>query len=206
MNFYDFKLNIDTEEVDKALIDKIGSFLEEAMKALQIETTEYIMSGIEDYMYERFDNVQEEYFRKIVSFLLGSKHHRPDNNEEVKLSKWLRGLGYTEQEFRKRIYEENKNEILEQIQYDAVYELATNAFTNSFFKSWEFKDININYPQSQVVRGLLETLANKDGFQEYMGDYLDEINKNKLEYKSQLERKIDELEKRLELLKEVIEE
>lgn len=189
MYFHDFKLNIDDKELNEKIFNLTMDFLEKEIKTFQEKLFISIIEDIEHYMYERFENVQEQYFREIVSFLLGNERYiNPE--KENKLKEWLRGLGYTQESFRRKIYEDNKDDIVEQIQYDAVYELIQNMFTKSYLKSWHFKDINNLYLQSEVIKGFLDALIEKDGFQKYLSEVLDEKNKAKYERLQELKNKL----------------
>lgn len=189
MYFHDFKLNIDDKELNEKIFNLTMDFLEKEIKTFQEKLFISIIEDIEHYMYERFENVQEQYFREIVSFLLGNERYiNPE--KENKLKEWLRGLGYTQESFRRKIYEDNKDDIVEQIQYDAVYELIQNMFTKSYLKSWHFKDINNLYLQSEVIKGFLDALIEKDGFQKYLSEVLDEKNKAKYERLQELKNEL----------------
>lgn len=199
MNYYNFKLEVDDKELNDKLFQSTNKILKEKTKELQEQLFNGVVEDIENFMYERFENVQEQYFREITNFLLDKDYTTVRDKE--KLSDWLKGLGYDQQSFRKKIYQDNKDEIVQQISYDSAYELVKNMFDSSYFRSWDFSDIGKGYPQSQVVRGFLNALVEEDGFQKYLHELMDKGISSKLEeinnlneYIVQLESKVDRLE------------
>lgn len=192
----DFKLTVNSDEVNEELFKESTRYIAKQTEKMQSKLFDKLSIDMEKFMYEKFDNVQERYFNNVVSFLLDEDYvHNPDKK---KLSNWLKDLGYTQEKFREKIYNDNKEDIIEQISYDSAYELVKNMFGDSYFKHWEFSDINRNYPQSQVVKGFLDELIERDGFTQYLEGVLDGKIKDKLEdykrHKEYLESIINKIE------------
>src|SRR5699024_9930903 len=110
-----------------------------------------------------------------------------------------------QQEFRKKIYEENKDIITKQITNDATYEYVRNMF-RSYFRSWEFKDITVNYPQSEVVRSFLDELIKQEGFNDEILKMLDSEIKDKLEELKYLNTRINGKLNKLESLEDEVDD
>ena len=191
---FDFKDNM--EEVGDLVFEKTKDKLEEFENKFKEEVFSTLCNDVEKWLFERFENVRYQYFEGVVSFLTGGDTYCVKNKE--KLIEWLQGLGYTEQTFRKKIYEENKEIINEQIGHDASYELLENLYNNRYFKSWDFGDIHKGYPQSSIVRGFFEYLIEVEGFNEEINNLLDKEIKDKISDLNYYKEKIKELESELE--------
>lgn len=200
---HNFDLEINTEELNEKLFNETSKYIQGEADKFKDNVFGKIANDIESFMYERFDNVQEKYFDEVTSFLLDKKYSHVDESKKAKLTEWLKGLGHTPQEFRKKIYEENKTDILEQIQYDSVYELLQNMYESSYFRSWEFKDISTNYPQSQVVKEFLRILVQQNGFHEYVHELLNSENKKQYERLRELRNKVREVESTVDELTDI---
>jgi len=193
-----FEIEDNMEETKDLVLDKTIKTIESLQKKFNEEVFSSICDDVETWMFERFENVRRRYFDGIVSYLLDEDYRCITKVEP--LEKWLAGLGYEQQSFRKKIYLDNKEEINNAIACDAVYQLIENMFVNNYFKSWEFKDITRGYPQTEIIKGFLKELISKDGFNEEVKNMLDnEINqkilklKNLKEELSTLQEKIDSL-------------
>lgn len=150
---------------------------------------------IENWLYERFDNVRRQYFDEIVAYLLGTKHTYIEDEET--LERWLSGIGYDAEIFRRKIYQENKDIINKAITQDAIYETLERIFKYNHFKDWTFKDISARCPQSNLVKEFLRLLIQKDGFNEEVTNMLDEEINKKIEYIDYLNEKITDTKNQL---------
>ena len=198
MYHHEFKLGINTDELNNELFKETSEYLKEQTEDMQKKLFDKVSSDIEEFMYERFDNVQQQYFENVVTFLLNREYRGAKDKE--KLTKWLSSLGHDQQSFRKKIFEDNKEEITKQISYDASYELVENMFKDSYFKSWDFGDISTAYPQTQVVKGFLNALVKKDGFEDYLKEKVSHEMSNKLEDFNKLSKIVEDLEEKVDKL------
>lgn len=185
------------EQSKEFIFEQTDKKIEEAQKKLGQELFEKLSDDIETWMYERYDNVRRRYFDGIVAFLLDQNYTYIKNSET--LEQWLSGIGYTQQSFRKKIYQDNKETINKAITYDAIYEALENLFSCNYFKNWNFGDITKGYPQSNLVRNFLHNLLEKDGFNEVIESMLDDKIK-------QRKRELDNLKKHLTEIKQKISE
>jgi hypothetical protein len=200
MYTHDFKLEFNDEELNEKLFKEASEFIKQEADKFEKSVFGKIAEDMEHFMYERLENVQQVYFREVTAFLLDEKYSSINSDKKLKLTEWLKGLGFTQEEFRKKIYEENKQDIIEQIQYDSIYELLKNMYERSYFKSWDFKDISTAYPQSQVVKEFLRVLVKQNGSQEYIHELLDSENKKQYERLQELRNKVIEVEDKIEEL------
>lgn len=173
-----FNFEDNMEELEKPILKTTVEEVREIQKKFNKDVFNAICNDIEDWLYERFENVRQDYFNSVVAFLLDQKNTYVKDKET--LQKWLSGIGYDQISFRKKIYEDNKNEIIKAITEDAVYEVLNNMFDSSYFRSWDFKDITINYPQTTIIKNFMRQLIRKDGFNEEIKKMLDEEIQNKL--------------------------
>ncbi len=105
---------------------------------------------------------------------------------------------YTPPDLAQYIVNKTKEIINEAITYDAVYESLENMFSHKFFKSWEFKDITANYPQTQIIREFLRQLIQKDGFNNEVKSMLDKDITNKMEELKNLNNRIESIKQQIE--------
>lgn len=192
MYLHDFRLDVDDKELNEKLFSSAKSFLEEETEKLQKSVFDKVSEDMESFMYEKFENVQERYFREVKSFLLGEDVFIKQGVKE-RLTKWLSDLGYSSESFRLKVYEENKEDIVKQINYDALYDSVKNMFNDSYYKHWNFSDIQTNYPQSRIINGFMDALIEQNGFSEALSEKIDKKNKEKMSYLKYLQDEIDAL-------------
>lgn len=188
---WDFEIDDNLEESTQIVFNDTNKKIEEIKKMISEEITDKMFDDIEDYLYERFDNIREKYFDEVKRFFL-------DESNNEKLQKWLTGLNYTQETFRKKIYNDNKEVINQAIADDSVYEILKNMFENSYFKYWEFKDINTRYPQTCVIDGFLDQLIKLDGFNEELKKRLDKQIQNKIDELQELKQRVNSIQQELE--------
>lgn len=193
MYLHDFRLNIDDKELNDKLFNSARSFLEEETEKLQERVFDKVSQDMEAFMYEKFENVQERYFKEVTAFLLAKNNSYINPEKKDRLTKWLTGLGYSSEEFRYQIYENNKEDIIKQINYDALYDSVKNMFNDSYFKHWNFTDLQTNYPQSRIINGFMDSLIETNGFSEVLSEKIDKKNKVKMDYLKSLQDEIDTL-------------
>lgn len=191
MHRYEFNLDDNMEDISKLILERTNSYLEQKSKEFKEEVWDVVAKDIEEFMYERFDNVRHRYFEEVVGFLLGKEHIHLANKRT--LQDWLQSVGYTEQSFRKKVFEENKDAIIEAIKTDAEYEFAKNLFDSSYYKSWTFADFSGRYPQSDVVKNILYGIVNQKGFTEVFTKMLDVETRRKMADLNDIKSEISEL-------------
>jgi hypothetical protein len=190
---FNFKDNM--EDVDNLVLEKTISQIKELQEKFNKEVFDKLCEDIEDWLFERFDNVRWQYFNGIVAYLLDQNCVYITNKET--LEQWLSKIGYTQQSFRKKIYEDNKETVNKAIVYDAVYEALKNLFNHSYFKSWTFKDITINYPQTIIIKEFMRQLILTEGFNDEIKNMLDVEIKNKMNELSNLKLRIGDIQDKL---------
>lgn len=195
--FEDVELNENMEESKELIFKETDKKIEEAQKKLGQDLFDTLSSDIEEWMYERYDNVRRRYFDNVIAFLLNKDYTHIRDSET--LEQWLSSVGYDQTNFRKKIYQDNKGAINEALANDAIYERIKAMFESGYFRSWDFSDISKGYPQSDLVRNFLHNLLEKDGFDKIFEDMLDfKINQKKNE--------LDRLKKQLIEIKQEISE
>ena len=193
---YDLKTDNDNmEDVRDLILDKTEILINEAQEKFKEDVFKALCNDIEDWLFERFSNVRREYFDGIVNFLCGSKYNYV--KDEGKLKEWLSDIGFTQETLRQTIYIENKDIINKAITHDAIRETLEGFGKHSFLRDWIFGDITVGYSQSLMARGFLKVLIEKDGFDEYMHEILDEAILKKMEYVQKLNKEIADLENQL---------
>lgn len=197
-NFEDEEENKLMEESTDFILKRTDKKIKEAQKKLGQDLFETLSSDIEEWMYERYDNVRRRYFDGVVAFLLNQKNTHVNKIES--LEKWLQGIGYDQQSFRKKIYQDNKETINKAITYDAIYEALETLFTHSYFRSWDFKDIYKGYPQTILIKEFLRQLILKDGFNDEVKNMLDNEIKQKLNELKDLKKEIGDIQRKIENL------
>lgn len=188
-----YKCDFNFEDIENEMESFEGSIFKKTKEHLEKQKEEIfgeVCSDIENWMNERFENVQRRYFHEIIDFMLGRgmyAKYRP------RLEKFLSGLGYNEESFRKKIYEENKEIINESIFSDACFEKLYQNFCERHFRYFYFKDIHKNLDQHRLIKEIIEYLVkgDKGAFKEHLNNVLD----NEIESKKNT---IDELEKEIE--------
>lgn len=193
---YDLKTDNDNmEDVRDLILDKTRLLLNEAQEKFKEDVFEALYNDIENWLFERFDNVRREYFDGIVNFLCGSKYNYV--KDEEKLKEWLSDIGFTQETLRRTIYIENKDIINKAITHDAIKDVLEGFGKHSFLRDWTFSNITVGYSQSLMAEGFLKVLIEKDGFDDYMHEILDDAILKKMEYVQRLNKEIADLENQL---------
>lgn len=199
---FNFEDNME-EETNKLVLNITTDAIKELQQKFTKEVFNQLSDDSEEWLFERYDNVRRNYFDGVVAFLLKQKHTYI--KDEKTLENWLSGIGYTQECFRQKIYEDNKEVINKSITYDAVYETLKNMFNHSYFKSWNFKDITINYPQTEIIKSFLKELIKQNGFNEEIKKMLDLEVSEKLNHMSELRNQICELQNKVTELQDKLE-
>ena len=189
----DFEIQDGMNKSEGELLKNLDKILDKRFEELK----ESLYDSVEGWIEERYENVRYKYFKSITRFLLGETEIARNKN----VKDWLKELGYDAKSFRKKIYEENKEEILETLKHDALFELIENLFSNSYFKFWEFDDLNQPAPQSKIVKGFLRELIKTKGFNETLKNMLDEEIREKLDELKSIEMELSELKNSFEEIK-----
>lgn len=189
---FDKDENDDNEKINKLVFDKTKSYINELKTDMFKDLFRALSEDIENYMYERFDNVKHKYFDQVTNFLLGKYFC---DNDDPQCKEWLTSIGYDASSFRKKIYEENKEDILNSLQSDATYEKLENKF-NSYFNSWTFQDISKAYPQTIIIQKFMNYLVEKEpeGFKVYIQKLNDRTIQQQLEKIEYYKKEIADLQ------------
>lgn len=170
------------EEISGLLFKKTKEYITKATEELQKNVWLKTCDDLEDWMFECFDNVRYQYFQGVLAYLLGTKYTYTKDPE--KLEEWLKSIGHDAISLRKKIYEENKDVIVQAIAADALYERAT---FDTYFKHWNFSDTHRSYPQTNIVKRFFNYIINTNGFEEYMTEQLDATIQGKINRIKELE-------------------
>lgn len=185
--------NNEMNEDNDLILKETKAFINDLQKKFKEDVLVALCDDIEEWLFERHENVRKRYFNGVVSYLLGMKYRYV--KDQKTLEEWLVGIGYDATSLRKKIYEENKEIIDKAIVHDAVHEALKNmSRDNMYFKSWDFESITKGCQQNDVVKNFLEMFVLKDGFNEYINEVVDDEIKRKLKYLNQLKDEIKELE------------
>ena len=201
ISYYDLTKEIKEkglEELEKEIFVKTSEYFANAVNKFRIDIFDTISSDIEKWIYERIDNTKRYFFDSIVNHLLGVSAVHVAIQDRKKIDEMLSGLGYTAESFRKKIYEENKEVILEAITRDSFWERIEPY--ERHFTCWNFSDITKGYPQSSIAKAFLNELIKKDGFEEYFKTLL---NNDILNLKIQRDLLKKELNDILEKINEI---
>lgn len=196
---FDFKDEEDgMEDLKEFVFQATDKKIEEAQKKLGEDLFSSLSHDIEEWMYERFDNVRRCYFDSVVAFLLNQDNTYIRDKET--LDQWLISVGYDQTNFRKKIYQDNKEIINEALANDAIYERMKMMFESGYFRSWDFSNISKGYPQSSLVKNFLHNLLEKDGFDEYIESMLDDKIKQRKKELDNLKENLVKIQKQIEEL------
>jgi hypothetical protein len=158
------------EELEKNIYIKTSQYLAKISEEFREKVFSAVCDDIEKWTSERIDNVKRYFFDEVVNHLLGINHVYIDSDDKKKIDEYLSGIGYTAQSFRKKLFDENREVILEAITRDAMYERLKPY--ERYYRYWEFSDITEGYPQSSIARGFFDELISKKGFDDYMKERL----------------------------------
>ena len=186
---YQHKLNIpdEMEKESGIILKQTTEFLKKASESFEKDVFSKLCDDIETWIFERFENVRRQYFDGIRAFLCGETSTYIEDSKT--LSIWLHEIGYTPKSFRKKIFEENKQDILEAITDDAIHERLKHSFVR-YFGGWEFSDITTGYPQSDIINSFMEYLMTKKGFDVCFDKKLSKKIKSKQEELARLNEEI----------------
>ena len=191
----DFKVN---EEDISSLTSKTKELVGKQISEMSEKLKESVFDDIENWMEERSENTFDLMFDYITSYLLGKDNRCIPSDRKEKMDNLLNGIGYDAETFRERIYKENKEDIITSIKYEKLYEEIKNMADRYGFKIFKYKDIKMNYPQSEIIRGFAKYIINEVDVKEYLMEGIDKEIKDKLEYLKNLKSKINEANELLE--------
>lgn len=158
------------DELEQSLFQKSSEYLQKKSEEMKKEMFGELSFDIEKWISERVDNVKRYFFDAIINHIFAVQYIHVDHEDRETINKFLSEIGYTAESLRRKIYEENKETILEALLQDAFYE-RIKPF-GRYFKSWDFADITQAYPQSLIIKGFLEEVMTKKGFNDYVKDML----------------------------------
>jgi len=184
------------EELEKEIFIKTSEYFSNAVDKFRKEIFDTISTDIEKWIYERIDNTKRYFFDAIVNHLMGVSAVHVTIEDRTKINEMLSGLGYTAESFRRKIYEENKEVILEAITRDAMYERLKPY--ERHYRSWDFADITKGYPQSSIAKCFLNELIEKDGFDDYMKSVLSKDILRLKEQRDELKKELSDILSQLE--------
>ncbi|MFA7157646.1 MAG: hypothetical protein WC123_08190 [Bacilli bacterium] len=193
--FEDEQENENMEKSKKLIFQQTDKKIEEVQKKLGQDLFETLSNDMEEWIFERYDNVRRCYFDGVVAFLL-DKNYTSYKGKET-LEQWLSSVGYDQQSFRKKIYQDNKEIINEALANDAIYERMKSMFKSGYFRSWDFSDISKGYPQSDLVRTFLHNLLEKNGFNKVLEDMVDFKTKQKINELNRLKGQLADINKQI---------
>ena len=185
MNRYDIDKHEEVSGEDKsAIMAGAERLLKESMDSLTDKMRTEIFNDIENYLYERLEEVKRKYFDEVFGFLLGE-------NKDHELKPWLEELGYTQQSFRQKIYEDNKEEINNAIAKDYVFDVLEKTFA-TYYGHWEWDDVKIGYPQSKVMDGFARAVISNryGGFRNHVLKMLDDEARAKFKQFDEISAKL----------------
>lgn len=194
ISYYELTKDIEEkglEELEKEIFIKTSEYFSNAVDKFRKEIFDTISTDIEKWIYERIDNTKRYFFDAIVNHLMGVSEVHVTIEDRTKINEMLSGLGYTVQSFRKKLYEENKDVILEAIAEDGFYE-RLKPYERTF-QSWDFADITKGYPQSSIAKCFLNELIKKDGFDDYMKSVLSKDILRMKEQRDELKKSLDDI-------------
>jgi len=197
--YYTANTNVEgQEEVLKECFAGAREFLEEESKKLQEGVFNKTAESIEKWLEERLDNGVSKTFDHVTNALLAHRTSQwvdPSVREEV--NNLLLGIGYSPKSFRKKLFEENKEEILKDFQANAIYISLQDAFSRYSFKDYSIESMKRAYPQTEILQGFARYMLDQKDFSKYLDSYFDNeiINKKK---------QLDELSKRIEEAKQIL--
>ena len=188
----DFKVN---EEELSSLTSKTKELVGKQISEITKELKESVFNDIENWMQERSENTFNKMFNYITDYLLGNENRYVPKDRKEKMDNLLKGIGFDAESFRKRIYKDNKEDIIQAIKYEKLYEEIKNMADVYAFKIFKYKDIKMNYPQSEIIREFVKYIIDEVDIKEYLVERIDKEILDKLEYLRELKGEISETEK-----------
>ena len=179
------------------MLNNIPELLDKILNKHKAKIENVFMENLEETIEDSMENAKNYIFNDIMSIILGKNNVYVSEKHKTFIEDSLLGLGYTASSLRKKIYEENKENVLKAIQRDAAFEKIENTLLDRMFYCWDFKDINKDYPQSILIRSLFKSVAGKKHLKEWA------IEKSEKEL-SDLLKEVDEQKKELSKLKSQI--
>ena len=197
-NFDLSSLEIDGEdELEQMALTKTKEQVAKLEKIFSKDIVNAIFSDVEEWIKERSSNVRESYFNEITNFLLGKKNCYISESGREDLETRLTGLGYDAEQFRKKIFSENKDALIKAITSDVIYEQLDNYYGNPYFRHWDFSDIKTSYPQSKIASGFLRMLMSKKNFDVTVQSMLSKEIKDRQDELYNLEQKLDDIRRQI---------
>jgi hypothetical protein len=161
------------DEILKDIFKKTEKYLSDKAETFKKDVFSEVADDIETWIEERLDNVLQRNFTYLEQILFDGNSYVPNERKEA-INNYLIGIGYTAEKFRKKLFDEHKDEILKALEGDIIYEKLKCIFDNYSFGNYSIQSLNTSYPQTSIIKGFARYMINQMPFNEFMES---EINK-----------------------------
>lgn len=157
-----------------------------------------IQHDLEQDMYANFLQFACNLWDEALKYVLGEKVY--PEKQDGSFAEYAKSLGWKPEDLRKKIYEENKEEITKAITCDYLYDQLGYFFLRSPY--WKGIDLNLDgkFTQSQIMKAFLERLASDDKFDDTLEGLVDKRIMAKKAQLRDLENQINDLSANLKAL------
>jgi len=177
---------------EQSMIKKTISCVDEAFQKISKNMLNAIYADLEEYAYEHIENAKNAYCETLEAYLFGTSYVYLNPKVKDEIDDMLTGIGFTAKGFRKKLYEENKEEILKAFENEHIYSGLEKAFIKYGFQNYELARMKKTYPQTEIIKGFGRFLTSQPDIQDYfVGEITEKIKKAKEEL-DQLNNRIDE--------------
>ena len=165
---------VNSDKIMQEGLLEIKSFMEkEALRMHEVIFTKSC-DTIEEWLFERIDNVMRSSFDYVTNYLLGVTTSYVPEERKKEIDEYLTGIGYTANSFRKMLFEENREEILKAFQGDSIYLTLVEAFDRHSFSGYRKEHLKTAYPQTLILKGFAKYMMIQKDFKEYLSEEIDD--------------------------------
>ena len=196
------KIGAPYEQWKKPIMKKTEELVKGLRKTLTKQVVDEIYKSIQDDietdMYSNFINFTHDLWSEALKYVIGEKTY--SDKRDGSFADFAESLGWKPEDIRKKIYEDNKEELRRAITYDYLYDQLGHFFLYSPY--WKGIDLNLDgqYTQQKIMKGFLERLASDSKFDSLLEELVDKRILSKKIQLHDLEKQIESLSDNLKAL------
>jgi hypothetical protein len=167
-------------------------------KQVADEVYNTVQEDLQEDMYSNFLQFACNLWDEALKYVLGEKVY--PEKRDGSFAEYAKSLGWKPEDLRKKIYEENKEELTKAITCDYLYDQLGYFFLQSPY--WKGIDLKLDgkYTQNQIMKAFMERLASDDKFNDTLEGLVDKRIMDKKAQLRELESQIINLSANLKAL------
>ena len=186
---------------ENSFLDKTKNTVKGLRKTLTKQVAddigEMVIEDLRNDMYSNFLKFAQNLWKESFEYIMDEKKYKNNNGKEKSFEDFIQSIGYDAKKLRKKIYEDNKDEIHRSITCDYLYDTLEYFFYQSGY--WKSINLELNRPhtQSKIMEGFMNRLATDDRFNDVLLGLVDDNIKKKKKELYELKKDIEKMSNEL---------